>query len=239
MPTDDGALDVPVSAYAPSVASLAYVRPAFESTGASDRAGQVQRLVLELRNPLPAPVSLGATSLSATRADGFAVQSDRCQWARLGPGGSCRVSVLYRPSGPRAARATLIVRGGGDRLRIGLRAGPLAPPAIKRLAAPACLARTARVAVHTDQPALVRWHALRSTPLAASACGRHGARDADTQPGRSSAAGRTRTTAADHGAAGGFTLPRGLRPGTYVLSVSASNPHGTGESETISLTVLP
>ncbi len=236
VPTDNGDLEVPVSALAPSVADLTYARPAFEATGASNPAGQVQRLVLELRNPLSTTVSLGATTLSAAPA--FAVGSNRCHWARLEPGGVCRVSVLYRPRGAGAAQGTLVVRGGGAALRLRLRAGPFAPPAVRRLDAPRCLAGAARVSVLTDAPAVVRWRAVRWTPDMAPACGRHAARRArTTTAGRPAASGSAHTVAATHGARGRFVLPRGLAPGTYVLSVVASNAHGTGETQTILLTV--
>jgi hypothetical protein len=39
------------------------------------------------------------------------------------------------------------------------------------------------------------------------------------------------------GALARFVLPRGLKPGTYVLSVVASNAHGTGQSQALVITV--
>jgi hypothetical protein len=241
VPSDNGTLQAPVSALAPSVASLTWVRPAFEATGSYDRAGQVQRLVLELRNPLASQVPMGFSALEAGRRSGFTVESNRCRWDDLGPGAACRVAVLYRPRGPGATRATLIVRGGDAELKIRLRAGPFAPPAIKRVAAPECLTRTARVAVVTDQPALVRWRVLRWTAALAPSCGRHSVRGAESKAAPASASGRAYTVPAArtaNRAVGRFALPRGLGPGTYVLSVSASNAHGAGESQTTVFSLL-
>jgi hypothetical protein len=237
VPTDNGTLGVPVSALAPSVADLAWTPPAFEATGAHSHAGQVQRLVLALRNPLTSQVSLGASTLDQAKDAGFVVKANRCHWARLTPGATCRVSVLFRPTGPRVARATLTLRGGGAEVKIGLWAGPFAPPAVRQVSAPKCLTRAVRISVRTDAPATVRWHILRWTADLVPACGRHGVRAEASTTGRSSAAGRARTTGATHGALGRFALPRGLKPGTYVLSVVASNAHGTGERQTLLLTV--
>ncbi len=237
VPTDNGTLEVPVSALAPSVASLTWVQPAFEATGAYNHAGQVQRLVLELRNPLTSQVALGASTLAQGKDAGFAVKSNSCRWSRLGPGATCRVSVLFRPSGPRSATATLTLRGGSAQLKIGLHAGPFAPPAVRHVGAPKCLTRAARVSVLTDAPAVVRWRVLRWTSDLAPACEQHGLRALASTTGRASASGRAQTIAGTHGALGRFALPRGLRPGTYVLSVVASNSHGTGETQTLLLTV--
>jgi hypothetical protein len=238
VPSDNGTLEVPVSVFAPSVANLAWSHPAFEATGAYNRAGQVQRLVLELRNPLTSPVGLGASTLAQARGAGFTVKSNSCQWSSLAPGTTCAVSVLFRPKGRRTAKATLTLHGGGAEVDIPLHAGPLAPPAVRRLSAPRCLARAARVSVLTDAPAMVRWRVLRWTSALAPGCAQRGPRRA-AAAARSggSATGRAHTVAGTHGALGRFALPRGLPTGTYVLSVVASNAHGTGETQTVLLTV--
>jgi hypothetical protein len=84
----------------------------------------------------------------------------------------------------------------------------------------------------------VSWHVVRWTTGPASGCGQHGPRRAAAPAkARASASGRARTTSAAHGALGRFAIPRGLPPGTYVLTVVASNAHGTGATQTLLLTV--
>jgi hypothetical protein len=249
VPSDNGTLEVPVSAFAPSVASLTWSRPAFEATGEFDRAGQVQRLVLEVRNPLPSTqVPVASSALAGPRRNGFAIESNRCRWIRLAPGATCRISVLFRPRGSAAARATLTLRGGGASVLIGLRAGAFAPPAVRRVAAGACSrpASRSQILVVTDEPAVLKWRALRWTSAFAPGCGPSSdVRGALSRPGRSSASGRARATAATVLRRGTgrsvarFALPRGLRPGTYLLSVVASNAHGMGQTQHVGVTVLP
>jgi hypothetical protein len=223
VPSDDGTLAVPVSAFAPSVASLAWSRRTFEGTGAFNRVGQVQRLVLEVRNPLSTPVPISASGLSTGRSRGFTLRSDRCRGLRLAPGAVCQVLVLFRPSVASVAHATLTLRGGGAAVRIGLRAGPFAPPAVMRVAATAHAGRDVRVV--TDQPASVSWRIL--------AGGRTHAR------GRAAAATVARLVRGVGRSVARIALPHGLRPGGYLLSITPSNAHGTGAPQTVSLSVLP
>jgi hypothetical protein len=223
VPSDNGTVAVPLSAVAPSVASLSWSRPAFEGTGAFNRVGQVQRLVLEVRNTLSTGVPVAAAALSAGRRRGFSIRSDGCRGRRLGPGAACRVAVEFRPVDAGVARATVTLRGGGAQLRIGLRAGPFAPPAVKRVGAIARVGKNVRVV--TDQPAAIRWRILDRGRAHAS--------------GRISAATVARLIRGIGRAVVRIALPRGLPPGTYLLSVSARNAHGAGDPHTVRLTVLP
>jgi hypothetical protein len=72
LPSDNGTVSIALAAVAPAVSSLLSPRlasPAFRPTGAADRAGHTQRLVLDLTNPLSTPVHVTWASLSGANLD--------------------------------------------------------------------------------------------------------------------------------------------------------------------------
>jgi hypothetical protein len=256
VPSDNGTLSVGVSALGLSVSGLAWSKTAFQATGAFNRTGQVQRVTVEVTNPLPGDVPVTAATLVPGHGHGFAIGSNGCRHTELKPGASCRVSVVFRPARSGAALATLTLRGPrADRLSIGLRAQPFAPPAITRLAGADrtyCFGSRSRnqIVVVTDQPASVSWQMLRRQSTSAPRCGgagvTHGARE---RSGRGRAAGHVATIAALRPIRGTgrsvarFALPTAgrtrLAPGTYLLSVTARNPHGAGQPQAVWVTVAP
>jgi hypothetical protein len=126
LPSDDGTLGVAIRAVAPSVSSLTslqLIRPMFVPTGALDRVGRrIKRLALGLINPLSASVQVAMPAVTGRNSRDFSIQSDRCAHARLAPGASCRLVVLFTPARPGTARAVLVLPGDGRPLFITLRA---------------------------------------------------------------------------------------------------------------------
>ncbi len=116
--SDQGTLDVPVSATSPSVSSLR-VSPRLRAGGAG--AGPEQ-MILTVFNPLSGPVRVSSARVSGRR---LVIISDRCRRARLAPRTSCTVTVLWRPRAPGTGRATVILHGDGRALIVRLR--PRAP----------------------------------------------------------------------------------------------------------------
>jgi hypothetical protein len=258
VPSENGTLSIAVTAVSPSVSSLTspqLASPTFTPAGSGNGVGDAQRLVLNLRNPLGAPVHVADATLSGSNARPFWVQPDDCAGVDLAPNGRCLVYVLFIPTEPGTATALLTLHGSGTPLSVILRATAFGPPRVSSLAAVGprlCFAPTSgnRVVVATDQRATVRWRVVREPHRIDRRC------LSDSRPaavrgvgGRSSASGRVRTAA--HPAAGQvgeylarFALPldggrRGLLAGAYRLTVTAGNAHGSGAPRTAWLTVLP
>jgi hypothetical protein len=256
LPSDSGTLKIPVSAVAPSVASLTSPRlakPAFAAVRA-DGVGYFQRLDLDLSNPLSAPIRITNANLWGADPRQFRLPASACTRATLGPAATCRLSVLFEPTRVGTAHAELTLHGDGLPLVVALQATAYSPPAVTLLdtADPAaCLSGRSgsQVLVGSDEPATVTWRALRSRGTAAGSCsasptpGGQGGRS-----GRSATTGHTATSArrsrvrGHRGYMASFRLPvgggrHGLRPGVYELSVSATNRHGTSRARSITVTV--
>jgi hypothetical protein len=259
LPSDNGTLSVTVTAVAPSVSSLTspqLVSPDFTPTGAADGVGHTQQLVLELTNPLSAPVRVASSTLWGADAPRFVIRSDHCAGADLAPAAACRLSVLFTPTQAGKAQAVLTLLGDGTPLSIVLRATAFALPAVTLLASTdhsPCFGRAShnRVLVLTDEPASVSWNVVRRHYVLDHRCpGATGVAGPPNAVGRSSASGRTPTgghwilARGTGGYVARFALPahagpRGLRPGAYRLTIAATNAHGTSRSRTMWLAVLP
>ncbi len=256
LPTDSGTLNVAVTAVAPSVASLTspqLAQPTFVA-GRADGVGYPQRLVLDLANPLSAPVRITNAKLWGVDARQFRLPASACPTATLAPAATCRISVVFEPTRVGTAHAELTLHGNGSPLVVALQATAYAPPAVTLLgtADPAsCLTHRSgsQVLVASDEPAIVTWRAVRSARVPAANCagpGRPGPRSGGW--GRSLASGQTATAYRPHVARGHrgylarFRLPvqlgrRGLRTGVYELTATAANRHGTGTTSKMWLTV--
>jgi hypothetical protein len=107
-------------------------------------------------------------------------------------------------------------------LQIGLHARPFTPPVIMR---PAATARVRKqVLVVTDQPASVSWRVI--------------GRRRGFGRGRAATVAAARLIRGTGKSVARIALPRALRPGSYLLSVSPSNAHGVGATQTVALTVV-
>ncbi|MGZ4326142.1 MAG: choice-of-anchor D domain-containing protein [Solirubrobacteraceae bacterium] len=253
VPSEAGTLSVPVTAVSPSVSSLSYpqlVGAAFRTTDGADGVGHTQRLVLTLSNPLSTPVRVTDAALSGSNARQFAIRPNDCARVQLAPGGRCLVYVLFEATRAGADSATLTLRGDGTPLQLALRATAFALPAVTRLAATGsslCFAPATRnqVLITTDQPATIRWRLVAEPHAAARHC--RGSVAGSSVSGRTSAFGRASARAERRRGAGRrrfvakVALPvggrRGLRPGTYRLTATASDAHGTGRSRSVLVTV--
>ena len=265
LPSDNGTLTVPVTAVAPSVASLTPGRPApvFLPGPAGDGTRAPQRLSLALTNPLPAPVHITGWVIAGADRRRFAFTADRCVRATVAPNASCRLAVTFTPNRVGAATAVLTLRGDGSPLLVVLRAVAFAAPSVTRLNAdgPACLrrSRSAPLEVVTDQPAALTWQIRRIGEGGARRCPtrtggvpvRLAGGDAPAS-GRRSAGGRVRTAGRALGSRGvdarrygaRLILPlargrAGLAAGRYRLTVVAVNRHGAGRPASLAVTVLP
>ncbi|MGB9184624.1 MAG: choice-of-anchor D domain-containing protein [Solirubrobacteraceae bacterium] len=256
LPTDSGTLTVPVSAVAPSVASLTSPRlakPAFAAVRA-DGVGYLQRLDLSLANPLSAPVRITTANLWGADSHQFRLPASTCTRATLGPGATCRLSVVFEPTRIGTAHAELTLHGDGSPLVVTLRATAYAPPAVTLLdtVGPVlCLSGRAgsQVLVGSDEPATVTWRAVRSRWTAAGSCsasptgGGRGGRSARSATTGHTATGARRSRVGGHrGYMARFRLPvaggrHALRPGVYELSVIATNRHGASRPRSITVTV--
>ena len=234
-----------------SLSSPQLLRPAFRTTDGADGVGHTQRLVLTLSNPLSTPVRLTDAALSGANARQFAIRPNDCARVQLAPGGRCLVYVLFEPRRAGGASATLTLRGDGDPLQVALRATAFALPSVTRLTATGsslCFAPGSRnrMLIATDQAATVRWRLLAQPHAAPGRC--RGSVAGGAESGRTSASGRTRSRAQrGHGAgeASGSRRRslcrvggrRGLRPGIYRLTATASDAHGAGRSRSVLVTV--
>jgi hypothetical protein len=251
IPSDQGAVNVSVSGVSPSVSSLTppALAPRFEPISA-DGVGYGQRLVLVLSNPLSTPVYVADTSVSGADARQFAYPFSRCAGDTLGPGGSCRILVLFEPTRAGTAFARLTVTGDGLPLQIPLSATAFPLPRVTWIDATAgsrCLSPGTQrwVRVLVDQPSRVRWslepapggHGPRCTALARPSL--------SVRPTHSSAVGlsvtgqRPHTVFGHRGYLSRFPLPptRGLKAGAYQLIVSPTSSHGPGQTKGILLAV--
>jgi hypothetical protein len=255
LPTDSGTLDVPLTAAAPSVASLTspqLASPTFLA-GRANGVGYPQRLVLDLANPLSAPVRITNANLWGVDARQFRLLASTCPRATLAPAATCRVSVLFEPTRVGTAHADLTLHGNGSPLMVALQATAYAPPAVTLLVTAdpgSCLSRrsASQVLVGSDEAATVTWHAVRSGPTPAGSCSGPSGGAQHSASGRSATTGHTATSArrsrirGQNGYLARFGLPTaggrdGLRPGVYELSVTASNRHGTSLVRAITVTV--
>lgn len=242
--TDDGPLDVPLVATAPSLSGLLSAdlpHPRFAPTGAGNGVGYPQRWRLRLANPFRAAVSIARVSLAGADARRFRVTSDGCAHATLRPHGGCRLVVVVTPARPGTARAQLELSGTGLPLTAQLRPVAFALATVTALSAGTrhgCIARPgAPVSARVSQPATVRWRLARSPVTRRGACPRSGA-----PAGGVVASGTVRTRRHRTGEAARWSLPalgRRLTPGAYVLTVTASNGHGAGPPRAMALSLEP
>jgi hypothetical protein len=222
LPSDSGAIGVPVSASSPSVSSLTS-SPATRDGGGPDGAGHPQRLRVTLTNPLAGPVHVAAAAVAGGR---FSLTSNGCARTTLRPGTSCALTVLWRPRSAGTGRGTLTVRGDGRPLAVNLRPVAFTLPTVTRLHLTRggdCLPDRGGVARATVvQPATLSWTLRRAPHASEPHCGRSRA-----TPAATAAAGRQFT----------LTLPGHRRPGTYRLTARAGNRHGQGPARVLWLTV--
>ncbi len=130
--TDDGALDVPVIASAPSVSALVSPElpyPQFVPIAAGATAAvDPQRWRLRLTNPFGARITTGRVTLSGPDARRFHFTLDTCAEATLRPHGGCRLTLVFTPTRAGTARAQLTVAGTGLPLVAQLRPVASRPP---------------------------------------------------------------------------------------------------------------
>jgi len=262
VPTDNGPLDVPVTAVVASVSALQSAQlpvPAFTASPTGDGVGSPQSLLLALTNPLAAPVSIGHVDLSGSDARRFHLVADRCRGAPLSAGQTCAIAVIATPVRVGTAHATMTLRGEGLPLTVPLVVTAHAAPAIRLVAAGTvtrrCRAPVAPVlVVLTNEPASLAWHAVRRAALApcrsagwskrTSTAG-SASRTAAGRSGRVSAAGAVatgsvmRVRSGRRGYPAALRLAGGLRPGNYRVAVTPRDRHGAGRPRTISITVGP
>jgi Abnormal spindle-like microcephaly-assoc'd, ASPM-SPD-2-Hydin len=231
LPSDQGAITVPVRATSPSVASLAASAPV-RPRGKPDGVGYAQRLTLTVSDPLAGPVHVASARVAGRR---FSIAADTCAGTALAPAATCAVTVLWRPLYRGTGRGTLTLRGDGSPLVVALRPSAAALPVVTvlRLARGGdCLARHGGVAEATvDEPATLSWTLRRAPDAIGPMCGR-------TPTGaRVSPAAGHEARAAGHEARAVLRLRGARRPGIYRLTAAARNAHGRGPSRTLWLTV--
>jgi hypothetical protein len=243
--TDDGPLDVPVIATAPSVSALASPElpyPQFSPTAAGDGVGYQQRLRLMLANPLSARVAIGHVALSGTGARRFRVTADRCAHTTLRAHGGCRLTVLFTPTRAGATRAQLTVSGTGLPLTAQIDPAAFALATVTRVALAGghrcAVVPGAAVSITVSQTAAVDWTLSRAQEAGREAC------PCTAPPAGPVAASGTAQTGRHgrRGYAASWSLPDGsprLAPGPYVLTVSAVNRHGTGPSRSLAVRLQP
>jgi hypothetical protein len=244
--TDDGTLEVPLSAAAPSLSGLLspdLPSPRFIPTRAGDGVGYPQRWQLQLTNPFSAPVSIGRATLSGADARRFRITSNHCAHATVRAHGGCRMAVMFTPTRPGTAQAQLILQGTGLPLIAQLRPVAFALPGVTRLTATAthvgcAVAVSGRGVVRAmiTQHAIVHWMLAPARGSARPAC-RH-----VPAAGAPMLTGTVRT--ARHVRRGGYPVSLTLRPrtsplpaGTYVLTVSATDEHGQGPERSFRVAV--
>lgn len=107
VPTDNGPLDVPVTAVVASVSALQPTQLpvlVFTVSPAGDGVGSPQSLLLALSNPLSAAVSVAYVDLSGPDANRFHLVADRCRGTPLPPGRRARSPLWSHPSGVAPSR---------------------------------------------------------------------------------------------------------------------------------------
>jgi hypothetical protein len=253
IPSDQGAVTVPVSGVAPSVSSLTSPQPPalrFRPISA-DGIGYGQRLVVVLSNPLSTPVYVGDTTWSGTGTRQFAPPFSQCAGETVPPGASCRITLLFEPTRAGSASARLTVSGDGLPLELPLTGWASALPRVSWIELSArrkCLSTAVRerVRVVVSQTSQLRWRlAWVGTGAGRGCAASHRAPGAQIG-GRSWAAGRAVTSRREQAVLGrrgypaAFKLPRatGVRPGTYRLTVIPTNPHGSGAPAAVLLDVV-
>ena len=227
--SDDGTVGVALVASAPSLSGLLSAslrRPRFTPVRAGDGVGYPQQWRLALISPFGAAVSIDRASLSGADARRFRLTADRCAHATLRPYGGCRLTVTFIPARPGTARAQLSLGGTGAPLIAQLRPVAFLLPTVRSLAVGherGCAALPdAPVSALISQAATVRWRLARR--------------------GRAVASGTARTRPARRGDTARWSLAARsahLAPGRYVLTVSATNGHGTGRARSLSLCFAP
>jgi hypothetical protein len=242
--TDDGVLDVPLAATAPSLSGLLsadLLHPRFVPASAGDGVGYPQRWRLTLANPFRAAVSVTRATLTGPDARRFRITSDGCAHATLRPSEGCRLTVLFTPARPGTARAQLSLTGTGLPLTAQLRPVAFALPAVTSVAVArrrGCVARLgAPVWARISQAATVRWTLARTPATRPGACPR-----AAAPAGRVVASGTRRTGGSEIGHSARWSLPARsarLTRGGYVLTVSAANRHGAGPPRAMALALAP
>ena len=241
--SDDGTLEVPLAASAPSVSGLLSPdlrHPRFVPVAGADGVGYRQRWRLALTSPFGAAVSIAHATLSGVDARRFRITSDGCAHATLRPYGGCRLTVTFTPSRPGTGRAQLNLTGTG--LALTARLGPVgfALPAVRSLSighgSRCSVVPGAPVSAAISQASTVHWTLDRSTATRPGACPRIAA-----SGGPAVASGSLRTTPRHPGYAARWLLAAGVQPapGAYVLHVSASNAHGTGAARSLALRLQP
>jgi hypothetical protein len=241
--SDDGTLEVPLAASAPSVSGLLSPdlrHPRFVPTAGADGVGYRQRWRLALTSPFGAAVSIAHATLSGVDARRFRIASDGCAHTTLRPYGGCRLTVIFTPSRPGTGRARLNLSGTGLALTVPLRPVGFALPAVRSLSivhdSGCSTSPGARVSATISQAATVHWTLHRSTATRPGACPRIA-----VTGGPAVASGRLPTKPRQRGYAARWSLTGGahLAPGAYVLKVSASNAHGTGAVRSLALGLSP
>jgi len=242
--SDDGTVAVALVASAPSLSGLlsASLRhPRFTSVRAGDGVGYPQRWRLALISPFGAAASIDQVTLSGGDAGRFRITADGCDGATLRPYGGCRLAVTFTPARPGTARAMLTVSGTGAPLVAHLRATAFALPAVRSLVVAGrhgCVVRLgSMVSAVVSQAATVRWRLARAPSARPAGCPH-----APAHTGHTVATGSARTHPIRRGDAARWSLPAAtgrLAPGGYVLTVSATNAHGTGAARALGLRVGP
>jgi hypothetical protein len=248
--SEDGTLDVPLIASAPSLSALRSPElpyPQFIPTGAGDGVGYPQRWRLMLTNPFSARVSIARATLSGADARRFRITLDHCAHATLRPHGACRLTVMFAPTRAGTARAQLTLAGTGIPLTSPLRPVAFALPAVTRLTVVTgrgCAAASGGevVWVMTSQPAAVRWALTRARTNGRPACrgGPRSGGDVPVATGTASTSRRLTRAAGRPGYAAQWALDAGsapLSPGAYVLTASAVDEHGVGPARSIAVRV--
>jgi hypothetical protein len=241
--SDDGTVEVPLAASAPSVSGLLSPdlrHPRFVPVAGADGVGYRQRWRLALTSPFGAAVSIAHATLSGADARRFRITSDGCAHATLRPYGGCRLSVTFTPSRPGTGRAQLNLSGTGLALTARLQPVAFALPAVRSLSvvngSGCSTSPGAPVSATISQAATVHWTLHRSPATRPGACPRIAATGAPAV-----ASGWLRTKPRHPGYAARWSLPGGahLAPGPYVLDVSVNNAHGTGAVRSLALRLQP
>jgi hypothetical protein len=201
---------------------------------------------------LSTPVRLTNAALSGANARQFAIRPNDCARVQLAPGGKCLVYVLFEPRRAGVSSATLTLQGDGNPLQVALRATAFALPSVTGLSptgSSLCFAAGSSnlMLIDTDQAAIVRWRLLAQPHAAPGRC--RGSVAGGAESGRTSVSGRARSRPqrghrAGHGNkrfAATIALPaggrRGLLPGVYRLTATASDAHGAGRSRSVVVTM--
>ena len=249
IPSDQGALSVPVTAAAPADASLeaSPTSPAAVSPlNGADGVGASQWLALTLTNPLRVPVRIASARLSGAGAQRFSLVADTCSDVSLGPGSSCGLDVVWRPNRPGTGRAVVTVAGVGAALTIPVQGAASPLPVVRTLAASnACLSgsRPDTVRATVSQAATVRWTLERVPHPLDRRCVTGGPAGHTSTPGaRWTASGHTRTAPRSGQNVVTFAISprpggRPWRPGPYRLTIIATNVHGVGTARALWLTI--